>query len=344
MTETRTKEVVRRALLGVLIALAAILGFEVSLRLAEPHLPEPDPWPSGELSTKVGQMEILGASSDVEVVFVGSSVVAEGIDPIAFRDSSGHIAYNAGLSAASMRSVEIWVEDVVLPLTNPSTIVIGVTGRDLNDHGISQTDFYERLTNAPGYLVLREPTTVAERVEDWFYENSATIRLRPVLSDPGLFAEELGLEDRGDEDDSEVGPFGSDTSYRGEGYADLHEWRTAWLARHLNDYSIGDSEADALRRLLEALAQEGIDVLVVNMPTTSDYVETLPEGDRDAAEFDIVLEQIVAEAGVAYFNAKDRYDLDDFRDPAHLTPTAASDLARELARMTSTTIEPSSDL
>jgi len=344
MRENTRPNVVRRAKVAAAIGLALIALAEVGLRLAEPHLPEPAQWPSAEAAAKLSQIGELSATGEIDVIFVGSSVVAEGIDPLAYNDSSGRIAYNAALSAASMRATELWVRDVVLQETDPSIVVIGVSGRDLNDNGISQTEFYERLTNSPGYIDRRKPANPLEHVESWFLQHSALVRLRPILRDPAAIVVAQNPGQPGSEDEPDIGAFGSDVSATSGPYTDFGQWRMAWLARHLNDYSIGNSETEALGRLIETLIAHDIEVLLVNMPVTADYVETLPDGRRDMQELDLILEDIASAAGVEYLDASAQYEKTDFRDPAHLTPEASSMFARRIANEARVAGEPSEDL
>jgi hypothetical protein len=340
----KESNLVRRALSGALIALVVVFGAELGLRVVERHFPEPMQWPSQEAASKVAQMEHLESETGIDVVLVGSSVVAEGIDPVAYSESAGEVAYNAALSAASMRSTELWMADVVVPLTHPTAVVIGVTGRDLNDNGISQTEFYERLTSSPGYLDMRSPRNPVEEVEEWLLEHSALIRLRPILRDPAAIAVELGFQNPDSDAESDVGPLGSDMSYEGASYPRISDWRSLFLSRHLNSYSVGDAEIDALTRMVSDLRRNGISVLLVNMPVTDDYVGTLPDGERDMAELDLILSDLASATGSGYVDVSEEFVRLDFRDPAHLTPRAASTLAIELAQWTTSTRKNAGDL
>jgi len=74
----------------------------------------------------------------------------------------------------------------VWPLTGAKTVVVGITSRDPNDNGISHTEFYDRLSTAPGLLAARIPDNPLESIESRLIAHSAIFRLRPLLRDPRL--------------------------------------------------------------------------------------------------------------------------------------------------------------
>jgi len=317
---------------AALFAVLLVAVFELTLRVAEPRLPPVEPWSTSEVAAKVEQMEELRAArDDIDVAFVGSSVVEESLDPVAFNSLGEETAYNAGLGAASMRSVERWTLDVVLPLTGARTLVVGVTARDLNDGGISQVEFLDRLSSSPGMLRARTPQNPAEWVENWLLEHLAIFRLRPLLRDPTrLLAIASGGEDVQETTDPEPGLFGSDRTYNGEPYDNSTQWRQAWTARQINDFSMGGIEIESLRRLLRDSTVAGVGAIVVNMPITDDFGDYLPDPARDLAEFDRLLEEVAREFDAIYLDARDLFSIEDFRDPAHLKPDAAAELTAML--------------
>ncbi len=319
---------IRRVRLAALLALILIIAFELALRATEDQLPPLERWPTSQISAKMAQMEdLVSEGEQIDVVFVGSSVVEEGMDPVTFNSGSDRISYNAALGAASMRSLERFVVDVVLPLTNADTIVVGVTPRDLNDGGISQNDFFDRLSGSPGMLMARTPRNALEWVENWLFRHVAIVRLRPLLRDPArLLAAAVGTDDQPDLDSPEPGPFGSDWTYDGEPYDNSAAWGQPWVARQVNSFSMGGPELEAMRRLLSELAEDEVNAVVVNMPVSDDFADYLPDPSRDMATFDRLLETTARESGAIYVDAQDLFSTEDFRDPAHLKPDAAAEL------------------
>jgi hypothetical protein len=324
--------VTRKSIIGALIAVAVLASAELAAQAAESSLPQPDSWPSPETAAKVDQMqEIVEETEPITTVFLGSSVVAEGVDPGTFSAVSNTTAYNAALSAASPRSLAVWAEDLVIPLTQPRVAILGLISRDLNENGISQIEFFERVTSAPAMIDLGKPDNPMEVAEKWLLDHFALFRLRPLLRDPGMLMIRLLGDDPPTDDDVIVGPLGADTSSGDQPYSDLARWRAAWTSRHLNDFSIGDTETEALRSLLQSLESAGTEVWLVNMPVTEDYLATVPDGRRRQSEFSDLLQNVAAELDISFIDVSEAYEKSRFRDPAHLTSEAARDLAALLA-------------
>lgn len=328
-------------MIGLGIALAMIALVEVAARASEPYLPEPDQWPSPEAAAKVDQMEALEEGADeITTVFLGSSVVAEGIDPVAFTESYGETGYNAALSAASPRSLDPWARGVVLPTARPMVAVIGLISRDLNDNGISQTEFLERLESSQGMIERGQPDNPMDSLEKWLLDQSALFRVRPLIGNPQrLFSGVLGNDEGEAEEVESVGPLGQDASFDGQPYANLDMWRAAWNARHLNDFLVGDSEIEALANLIRQLKASGVHTVIVNMPVTDDYIDTIRDGERVQAEFSRLLEDMASDHDVAYLDVSDAFDKEAFRDPGHLTPDGARTLSITLAESALTSPE-----
>jgi hypothetical protein len=187
-------------------------------------------------------------------------------------------------------------------------------------------------------LRARTPENPAEWVENWLLDHVAIFRLRPLLRDPArLLAVASGGEDVPVTSEPEPGPFGSDRTYNGEPYDNSPQWRQAWTARQVNDFSMGGIEIESLRRLLRDTAAAGVRAIVVNMPITDDFGDYLPDPARDLAEFDRLLEEVAREFDATYLDARDLFSIEDFRDPAHLKPDAAAELTamlHELIRQT----------
>lgn len=84
-------------------------------------------------------------------------------------------------------------------------------------------------------------------------------------------------------------------------------------------YSVGDTQSDALRRMLEGLKEREIEVVLVMMPLTQDLVDLHPRGQEDVDEGVQALEDLAADVGVDIL----RYDSGPwpdelFADPLHL--------------------------
>lgn len=114
-----------------IVCLCVLAAAEIGVRVAEPTLPDLRGWPTAESELKYHQM-----SEDrrgVDVVFVGTSSMEAAIDPERFEAASGLAAYNAALPFSRPPSTALWVDEAVIPLLRPSTLVMGVLPETLTD-------------------------------------------------------------------------------------------------------------------------------------------------------------------------------------------------------------------
>lgn len=109
----------RVAIWGVLIALA--LG-EVAVRLLGAGLPTVSSWPTIEAEIKYH--DLVEESRNPEMVIVGSSFMEAAIDPK--RLTSVAEGYNLAMPFTSVDTMDWWLQEVVFPRTEPTTLLIGV--------------------------------------------------------------------------------------------------------------------------------------------------------------------------------------------------------------------------
>ena len=312
----------------LLMLVLTLLGAEAIARAADPLLVEPSRWPTDQISAKAAQIqEISRSESSVDVVFLGSSAVALGIDPVAFNDEgSSLVAFNAALNGASVRGMERWTSEAVIPTLNPRIAVIGVITRDLNDRSLSAAEFLQTMAVADGWRDFDE-RNVFERVLDNIRDSSAFLRLRPLIRTPAttvrrILAGELILD--------EVGPFGSEAAVGAPRPYEFNEWRSQWRNSHLNDYVIGGTELEALDSVLANLTSRGIDVWLVEMPIHPDYLRVQPGGSEAISEFHTLVEDLTTSHDVSLVDMRSEFGVNDFRDPAHLNRLAAREMADRL--------------
>lgn len=321
-----------------LVVLLVFAVAEAGMRVAEGRSCPPSTWPSEEIGAKYDQIVDLQDSNErLDTIFVGSSAVFEGIDPIAFSAAAGgrSVAYNAALGAASMLSIAPWTLEILEPLTSADTVVIGVIARDINDNGVGQRAFFDRLQASPDFAAASGgEQNLADRMAATLDDVSALWRMRPFWREPITFLRGVASNSMRC---AEVGPFGAEPASEQEhGYSFDPGFRKFWRDRQLHDFAFGGDEAGALEDLITGLQQRGVEVVLVNMPVTDDYVALLPDAGADQAEFELFLESLAAERGVRYFDAHDVIaSRDQFRDPAHLNPSGANALSQALARFVS---------
>jgi hypothetical protein len=312
----------------VLMVVVTIFAAEAIARAATPLLVAPSRWPTDQISAKAAQIQEASRSgSSVDVVFLGSSVVALGIDPVAFNDEEDSlVAFNAALNGASVRGMERWTADVVVPVLNPTIAVIGVITRDLNDRNLSAAEFLQTMAVADGWRDFDERNAL-EQILDNIRDSSAFLRLRPLLRTP---ATTLRRTFEGGLVQEEVGPFGSEAAAGAPRPYQFNEWRSQWRNNHLNDYVIGGTELEALDRLVASLVSQHIEVWVVEMPIHPDYLRVQPGGNEALDEFHGLIQDLTTAHNVSLVDMRSDFGANSFRDPAHLDQLAARELADRL--------------
>ena len=342
LTEVPTND--SRARLGrwrtvLLFVVITLVAGEVAARVAEPLLPTPLRWPTAQIAEKADQMSQLAAQgAPIDVVFLGSSTVAQGIDPIAFNESSdGLTSYNAALDGASARSLERWAFDVVIPTLDPEMVVIGVTTRDLNDHGRLGAELLQTMNVADGWKDFAATHTF-RRLIDGVLHSSALVRIKSVLRTPATTARQVtkGNEGLG----TAMGPFGSYPARDATAPYHFETWRSLWMDSHLNDYTVGGEELAALDQLVARLLDEDIRVTLVEMPVHPDYLRVQPGGIEGVAAWREMVAGLASSRQVPFLGSSSRYGPSDFYDPAHLNQAAAQDFAGHLVESLSTDGSP----
>jgi len=328
----------RRWVVVTVFVVASLLLAEIIARAVEPSLPPPDQWPTTQTEAKADQIAQLAADgSPIDVVFLGSSVVVQGVDPVAFNKAAGDLtSYNAALDGASLRSIEVWARDVVFPNLDPKVVVIGITTRDMNDQGVSQQEFYRSLLASSGLETLG-PKSGVTRLLNEITSLSALVRIRPFLRQPGTTLQHVLGQD--EEVELLPGPFGAaPVDDRAFLYDSSESWRNFWRTRHFNDFIMGGQELSALHALITMAVEQERVVFLVEMPFHDDYLTVQPNGGAAVQRLHDVLASIDYGAAFGLIPLEDQYGSEAFRDPAHLNPTGAETLAAELAAYVSDSV------
>jgi hypothetical protein len=178
----------RGLIVSIAVAVALMFGAELVVRAAASRLPEPLVWNDHEVQNKVARMDALGRQvAGASAVFVGSSSMNAAADPILtdrLIEARTRPAFNAALNGADLRSLEFWVTRVVLPKLRPQVVVLGTTSLELNDRGITQTDFFRKLKRSEGARRLLGDLGPRARAEAWAEDHSYLARYRTELRRP----------------------------------------------------------------------------------------------------------------------------------------------------------------
>jgi hypothetical protein len=274
---------------------------------------------------------LAAGSNHVDVVFLGSSSMDQAVNPLVFNStSSGLTAYNASLNGLTMRSLEIWALEVVLPTLDPEVVVLGVTTRELNDGSTERPGLFDQLPTSRG---LREfGTEGGIRLISTAEDLSALLRIREGLRRPFSLALKLFGYDRG-EVSSLPGPFGQRIPEERDFTYDFSDrWREEWSAGDMRDFAMGGVEFEALKRSVAAMRDQGRYVVLMPLPVSSDYASVQPGGLTSLSAFRDLLSSVAGPPGVTIIEPTIQFQSQDFRDPAHLGPVAAEEFATLLAQ------------
>lgn len=313
---------------------SVLLAVEMASRLIAPSLPiDPGKWPRVEIAQKLEQMRSLSENGEqVDVLFVGSSMMAGGIDPVRFTEASGISSYNAAFAGPSLRSVTPWTLDIVVPLLEPEVVVVGVQSRELSDNAIKNIKFLETFLASPGYR--ETASTIAARVGGRLERLSAFLKNRRVLREPSQLLEtDLGDPLAGVEVRRTLGPRGR----RDDGPATYHGgkfFRRTLYEKTLKDFEIGGPELAALRELEEGLSERGIRLVLLSTPVTEDYWASHEDPVGDRLEYWRVIGDFAETHGLTLIAADSAFPDKEqqFRDPIHLDLDARGALAEALGR------------
>jgi len=318
----------RMAGLAALAVAVIVFGIaEAAARAIEPRLQPPVLWGDLETQWKVAQMDGLAAGGGADVVFLGSSIVNAGIDPALFAELSepGTVVYDAALNATSPQLLELWATEIVLPRLQPDLVVIGLSSRSLNDHGISQAEQYERYVESIERAFEIGEATIPQRIDRAMSNVSAVVRLRSEIRRPfavfndlrGTTRSLLALTDQG-----------ATTRLRGMEYHVSSAFRAQTVELDLVDYQIGGVELAALARLVDEIRSIGARVLLVDMPVMeADYTPMHPNGQADPDAYRAALREFADQNDVHLATPPDLpWPAEQFADPLHLNQSGVDRL------------------
>jgi len=297
-----------------LIALAVILVVELIAQVLARGLPNPD-WNFPQTDRKVGQMEAMAATGETaDVVLVGNSSVNAAFlaDDLEAESGLGSF-YNAGLDGSSMRLTEDWTLNVVVPLTSPEMVVIGLTSRDLNDASASNAEVFDKYFTSRGRARFMGEDTLGQRVQRALSGVSALVRISPFIRDPASLVTQY----------NPGGPNTGEFILPGEEYNPRPLDVTRTRERALNDYALEGIELDSLTRLVQELKSQGIEVVIVEMPyVAEDYLELHPNGVADYNDYRTVVAEFTTSQGLAYIDLTDYpWTTAEFYDFLHVNST-----------------------
>ncbi|MBL8775680.1 MAG: hypothetical protein JNK12_07110 [Acidimicrobiales bacterium] len=324
------------AVIAAMILVVLVVG-ELGARAFSPYLPEAQVWSDKSTQVKVAQMDRLARREGcVDIAFVGNSMTRDAIDPRTYTaaDPAHRSAYNAALDAATPSLLRRWTLEEVQPRLDPATVVLGLSSFDLNDNAriaASALDSYETAALSRDDLF--------GRLQAPFVEHSDVFRYRNELRDPAeVWA---GIQRLRDGDRQErlsadgiegiIGADGEGLSRRPLQYTGAVSIQRLLQTELLNDFRMGGTQIDAADGLITELADRGVEVVLLVLPVTQDYVELHPEGGADFQRFLVTARRLAERTGAVLVDAHGWAGGDaQFADTHHLNGDGALAFSADL--------------
>lgn len=144
----------RRLLLLFVVSVLVVSVAEIAVRTLSFRIGPPPEWPTLEMDIKSEQLKVLDA---VEVLFMGSSSMSEGIDPsvVVANSAVTKLSYNAALPFGSLEVQRLWSQAVISNRLSVDVVVVEVSpsvllyrSKDSVAIDVRQSKPYRRLTGA----------------------------------------------------------------------------------------------------------------------------------------------------------------------------------------------------
>lgn len=296
---------------------------EVAVRVAEPILPDPIEWNSAEAQVRIDQLDRYGDT--IDTLFVGTSMVMQGVDPTVINQVTHRHAYNAGQPAQVPTAVEIWVDEL-LERTSPDVVVWGMSSLAFNQNRTG-SDATEALRDA---LALKDG--FLGDLDRWMAQRSALVRQRENLRQPRDVLEAMA----GQGASGDLARVIKETSELGQRTRHTPAVNPTERARVadvlLVDWAWSEEQADAVVRVADRLAEEGIALVFVLMPVPDRYIELHPHGVADFTEAMDKIEALGERLDVPVIDGVTGLtDNDLFVDYTHLSESGAIEFSGVVA-------------
>ena len=179
----------RRTTLRVLVA-ATLVALAANLIAAavQPHLREPQAWPSAELQHKFDRIASLARTSRAGpgtggTVLIGDSLLDAGADP-GLITSAPQPVFNASLAGETLPVIAPWASRVVAPRLHPSLVVLGFTVNVLNGQMPGEATLVRSYERSRAVEAAEGHGDWADRMDAWLRSHVALYRDRSVLRSP----------------------------------------------------------------------------------------------------------------------------------------------------------------
>ena len=269
------------------------------------------------------------AEGCVDVALAGTSIMGAAGDPAILDTETGRSAHNSALGGGGPLILPSWFDEVVLPGICPDTVVIGLGPRDTNDSFVEQEDTVRRYLEARGRPHLLGTAGTMQRLDRWLSRNVGFFKLRSAYRQPAT-ALAFGTIGRGNwratsGADGRITIF-DDVVYRADAARERRIGETS-----MRDYSSGGRNLDAVGELITRLQDEGIDVVLVDMPRVEAAMERIIGADA-LERYESDLRSVAAANDVVLLQADEVIVADElFADEVHVNREGAARFSTWLA-------------
>ena len=319
----------RPLIVGFLVVVVLLEG---AARLLAPHIPGQLVWDTQFTQDKADQIAAVG---EVDIVYVGSSVVNAGIDPgLVAANSRFDSGYNSAIPSTTPSTWKLWMRDLVYPDLCPSVVVIGISVRDYNDANVGIPFDLRSYLPAAGRLELYGQFTSAS-LEEQIGRYSAFVRLRSRLRQPEKVARFLVTGRVPGWPATVLTPGGRYTGWDDNVFVDPSpEGIEQLTTKVFVDFSVGGAEDLAVRSIIEDAQALGDQVVIVRMPTMNqELAPLLPDGRADLDRFERQIEKLGDDYDVpviVYLDMDDDKSL--FGDLYHMNLAGTTEMSTRLGR------------
>lgn len=304
-----------RTFIGFVIG---FVGMELLVRALIPVLGDPIEYYAPVAQAKVTQLQALAQTGEeIDVVFVGSSTVLEGVDINSFEQASGLSAYNGALNAADTHVVRRFLLEEVLQAIHPQTVVYGISTGAFIESDAAQIGAYD---TAPATRI--EPLPWYKRVA----EHLALYRYRNTLRDPEVVNTILRTVLHTSLNEGQIDRLVSDMTEHGDLPARVPSAGPGLPIDTSADLSVGPLEVPAesqrdIEEIARVLDDNGIELILVSMP--------YPTYDPGFAK---AVRNLAKKVGAEFIDAAPAAPQTGlFHDGVHLNELGADFLSRFLA-------------
>jgi len=316
----------RQILVALAATLATLLAVEGTLHLRQDRLEVPLAWYNERAQRAAAGLEALdelGIRSDL--VFVGTSQVAQGIRVTLIEEGLAGIneAHNLALRAALTTVVRRWVFEKVVPHIAPRRVVWGVSSLDFNPNRRTNTfDSYNAArATRPGVL---------GAVDRLLGAISILSSHRVQLRDPRAWLDlAIGPVIPRDDVESKIAYLDPENNNT-ERKVTPGKWKRV-RNDPLLDFTVGGKEIAAFLATLSDLREMGVEIAVVFMPVSTEFVALHPNGESDFELFRTTVSGALSEAEIPLFDYSREYPSSAFFDLTHLLRPQANHFSRRLA-------------